>query len=675
MIEARFSLTRRLLHFGIAACLGFGALAQASPVFGAATNWSINLDDLGQKGPLRIMGPVNEQDFFFPLPVRQFDPATTNLSLGLRASVRIATECTVEIFANDVLVGQRLINPGEVIRLDVGLAPIRPETLEGDFLKITVRIALRRANATEFDRCEDLITRELWVEVLESSMLTTIFDDQNPDWLSVSRLPVTMQRRLDFDLAQTSTAVQRDLALKALSWAFYVTKRPHALNEEGQLLLSPGGVDRFLVLPSSNETDAGIRVEATGLDRTIRLQAATLEQSLEIWRVLKELSQSRMPGARYTLLEAPGTFPAMEHRESYRIVQLEPTFTEFAAGIGDITREFGFDTALFGPGDMDLQLKVEGRHSPVIRSGSALMFVYLNDRLIHTQELKVDSNVIDLDILLRRDQLQEENLVRFTVAYFPTEGECKNPLFYFGYQLHDSSTISLVNEGAAYGKIFDLVRMARRFFGRERFYVAVPGSSSLDVWKTAAYAVAWIQRLNTRRLIQPEYFEGALPPSDSPSLIFSMDEALERDLTGWRILPLVRQNGEFKLESLSGEQIYALENSATVGFLQAAYNRNGKPVMFADSWGSNGDASLLRVVRQMASLPWMGQGDLVIGDGLTPSYSFETRDLVISSGDTTIVPRGQEWKSARFWVLIPVWIAVSVLMIWILKQAVQRAKS
>jgi len=637
--------------------------------------WTISMRDLGTTLPERIYGPVNEVDFFFPLPVRQFDPARASFDLTFQTSKRIAPQCSIEIYANDALIEQQLIDPGQLVNVEKNLAALDPALLSGDYLKISARIALRRANTDDYDRCEDLITREMWVDVLPQSSVSIPFDDQNPDWVTVSRLPVTLQRRLSFDLEAATGKVQRDLLLKALSWAFFVTQRPHALNESGQLVQTKSGTDRFVVSPPGDETEAGIRVESNGINRTIYLRASTMDQSREVWELLEEMSESRMPGARIQLLGMPEGSLLDQTRSSYRIAQLEPTFTDYNAGIGDISREFGFDTALFAEGDVDLQLQIQGQHTPVSRAGSALLLIYLNERLLHTQELKVGSDAIDVDVLMRREQLQEENLVRFTVAYFPTEAECKNPLFYFAYQLSDSSTISLASKGGAFGKIYDLTRMARRYFGRDRYYVALAADNDFSAWQTAAHAVAWIQRLNTRRLCQPEYFDGALPPLDSPSLIFGMDKALERDMTGWRILPLLKKNGEFKLESLEGKELFELVNDTTVGFLQAAYNQENEPVIFFDSWGVRGPEALSRVVQEMAAQPFQGQGDLLIGDGLTPTFSFETRDMVVQSGQTTLLPRGQQWKAARYWILIPLWIGISVLMIWILRQAIQRAKA
>ncbi len=668
-----FCLRSHALRIGIALLLTFCGL---QTVLAEQVVLQTTLKDLGEKEPVRIEGPVNEQNFFFPLPVRIFEPQAAFVELKLRASARIAEACNIEVFANDILIAQQLINPSERITITAPLTPMEPYKLGEDFIKISVRVSLRRPNL--FDRCEDLITRELWVEVDPTSRFGTRFDATNPDWLSVSRLPSTLQRSITIDVQSDAGMVERDLALKLTSWIAYISPRLHWLTSEigaGDFGGEGTGRDEFVIKAVEGGGFPGIRVEANGLNRRITLSASTSAQAREIWGLLREMDRARLPGRSWSIQEGVGPAAAMPTRNFYAISQLEPTFLDFVAGIGQLDRTFGFDTALFAEGDVSLHLHVEGRHTPVVREGSALLAVYVNDRLAYTEELKVGSDKINIDVPLTAEYLQEENEVRFSISYFPTSEECRNPLFFFGYQLNDNSSLSLVSAGAAPTNIFDLVRVARRFFGRGKYQVATAEGSPEAYWKTAVYAVQWIQKMNLRRLCEPEYISQLAQTGESPTLLIGFGGNQIDGLEGRRIIPVERSGGVFDLKSREGSNLFTLESATSAGFWQMAYNRAKKPVFLLDAWGAGGTGALLTLVTQMADLPWMGRGDLVVGDGQTPAYSFASADLEIRSGNVVLGQTESFWQSIRWWLIIPLWILISILMVWILRQALARKRS
>jgi len=631
-------------------------LARAEPL-----ETSMTLFDLDKEPSERLTGTGVSKDYFFPLPVRGIEANAITGTVRLTPSPLIGPNSLATIKVNDHPVATAVLSANMTELALHFTAPLDadPKNSTGDFFKLTVEAVLDIPENE--DRCEALAAGSIWVEIDSSSEIQVAFDNTNPDWTSIARLPQSLRNNIVVQTPAEESAAQMDLALKVASWVAYV--KPNA-----EITIAPPGADipedtdLFAIEPAEPMKES-LSVEADGTTRTITLSASDSSQVEEIWESLLVLDRFRIPGSKWDQLLQEGEGFQTRRHKSIALESLSRSFTARNVGIGEMSRTLDFDLALFGDRPAEIELNLAGRCREVHREGAATFSVFLNDYLIFTDNIEPETTQFSYQVKLTPELLRGENRVVVSLDYSPSDEECRTPLFNFFWQVDPRSNL-------AYREFLDLpapdslLEASQQFFGRNR-YAALLGSP--DDLAAACLTAVWLQRVNPPAPLTP-FLVDALP-ENGPAIAVGQSDELSAT-TNMR-LPVAARDEALRFSSPQGDDIFQASSNTSIGLLQLAYRGPDRPVILADPWGSAGNTALEAMMEGVANEPWFGGGDLLLGDGEVPALAVVTDMLVEGEWQP---PRQMEelafsWKKWRWWFVGGVWLLVSAVVLWIFSKS------
>lgn len=633
----------------------------------------MTLRDLGERRAERLQGTTLQRDYFFALPVRRPMAGLSKVRFVLTASKLLQPQSTVALKVNDVLVAEMFVVPEKDFHVLEALLPaaVFEEGPAGDFLKVT--LAAELAPPPGMNRCQALAAGVLWVEVQPESEFVCVFRNDDPDWLAIARLPFTLRNELGLEMEGAMEFQRVDMLLKLAAWLAYT--RPQGRLASVKLPQGPGysspqsrGALDVLVLGEAKEGETGgaIRVEADGVRRRVVLRGSSEEDCRALWTALRRMHRHRLPGREWErLLEADTGFFA-QRVNSVVVESLSPGFTGFNRGIGGLARSFTFDVALFPSPPSELLLRLVGKHKQIQRAGSASLMVFQNERLVFTQDLALESRDFDLLIPLDVRNLLGQNTVRVAVNFTPTGGECETPLFDFFWQLDAGSSL-LFRGDAPVISPQSLLVASQWFYGRASYDVLLQDRGT-DL-PAALQAVSWLQKVNASAITEPSLAEMAQPGRPVVA-VGNFEQPLPGLLPQQLDAPVVSEAAGLRFTTRDGEDFLQIFSPGSAGIFQLAYRGLGQPVLWASSWGPDGRGALLRLMAQMADLPWFGDGDVVLGDGVTPILAMSSTDAPLQEvRDRSSVLARLEWMKWRWWIVGALWVLLTAVVVWIFTQS------
>jgi len=626
----------------------------------------ISLKNIGSFTADRLSGMEIERQYLIPVPVRRLEGGEAEVRLEMTPSPFLGEDCLITVAINDEEVLTRAIPKEEhfVLRVPVPKGP-RLDPVARDFLKLSVKGALNPPK--DETRCEALSSGTLWVDVEPASAVIFKFDNTNPDWTSIARLPYTVRPNVVVQPPPANAPWQRELGLRLSSWAAYIARESDL--RFGFPTDAVDAANDYFVVEDARGREPGIEVTPVGASRVIKL-IGTSENDCEIlWNALRVIDRRRLPGANWEVFFSKKDPYRAKQKAVVRIEALEPNFVGYNRGIGDMSRWFRFDDAMLGETLQDLTLHLEGTYRQLNRAGSAAVAVFLNDDLVFTRDLDVDSTQFDWNVTLAAKLLKGDNFVKVTVNYVPDEHECSSPFFNYYWQFgHDCSLIFKGGGGADEPK--DLIEAAQLYFARHSYDVVMAADSD---WKVAACGVVWLQKVNKAMLIEPTIAE-RISRSRPAVLLASESEPLlsENESAG---LPVSLSGRFVEFRAEDGSDLFRVSPETSVGIWQFAKIDGTTPAVVLSPWGPAGERSLLAVSQEMVESPWVGDGDVVVGDGVMPVMTTASYELVPK--DISRVQASAwaaEWKKWRWWLVAALWILLSSVIAWILRNARAHAR-
>lgn len=630
------------------------------------------LDDAGIAQPDRVHGTQTQKDYFLPLPSRVFDAARSRILVEVQPSPFVHPASLITILINDRPVDTARAGAGGVVVLE---GPIPSGTRNDDpsrnILKLSVRTNLRPVDPnTELD------DESAWVDVLPSSTFTCRFDASAPDWTALGRLAITLRPQIDVVLPKESAAAQIDLALKTAAWVARHARasRLRFLDEDAP---DAGDVDRF-VIEAATSGHPPVEITTSGSARVIHLRAGNEAEAANTWSTLLAAASVPLPGSAWN---ASQTAPESGTADGGRFVgDLDASALAINRGAGDTGRSFRFDAAKISPKPASLSLHLVGTISPIREGAEPIVAVLLNDELVFSDRLPAGSRAFDWEIPLAASQLRGNNEV--TVRISPPGGDHTSYL----WQISQASTLR-VRESAAARKPTGLLEAARHF-APDPFQVWLARPAD---WRVAAFAVAWLQRVNPAVPITPRLttaLDENVPAVVVGGLTGKQPEALTQP-------PVTFGENTLTIHSRPGMPALTLSPATSLGIWQLGESAKGAPVLLADGWGPAAAAALESVSAQMADSAWVEGGDAIVGDGSTPVLTFATRDTPLppvdalpealaapsSAGASQNAPApagGIESahdgaRHLRWVVIAALWIVLSAVIVWIFEQGRRRA--
>lgn len=616
-----------------------------------------SLRDLETRTSERLVGTGGSRDYFFPLPVRGVEAAKVEGVIRLGTSPLLSPESLVMVRVNDLPVTAQVLSaPGEQVEIEF-VVPEEAYTKDptSDFLKLTIQASLGIPKAAT--RCDALAAGTLWIEIESDSGIAVTFDSENADWLSVARLPQSLQNRIVVLLPETPTAAQQDFALKLCSWLGYVSPAAEISIAEGNEPI-PQRTDRFRLEPA-REKGESIGIRAVGASREITLTASSTGQFANLWASLRLMDRFRLPGSSWERLAYEGGDPPASRHEQIAVGSLSPEFTSMNVGIGGMSRRFDFDLALFGERPATLRLNLGGTCKEVHRAAAATLSVFLNDYLVFTQNLEPGTTEFTHRVNLQPELLRGENRVIVALDYAPSDEECRTPLFNYFWQLDPRCSLAF-EKASAVPDPESLLEAAQQFYGRNRYRVLLSSEKQLA---SACLAAVWLQRVNSPALIEP-ILATELPKS-GPAM--AVDMAREVAAAEGMRVPVAAREGALRFMIGKRNSFFEAGSDRSIGMIQLSYQSENRPVILVDPWGTNGSVALEAMTAQVANEPWFGGGDLVLGDGTVPPLSVTSDMLVEGQWEPPgATDRGVvNWKRWRWYIVGAIWLAVSGVILWV----------
>jgi hypothetical protein len=650
-------------------CLFLIPLTAATPI-----PYHQTLEQLGHRKPIRLSGFSFERSFYFTLPVRGLDASASRLRIDFTASPNITADSYIEVLVGDQSRGQKKVLPNQAASFEIpGI-----QSKESDFLKVTIKGTLK--HATIHDRCVALSLDELWVDLLPTTVFQTRFDSQNPDWLSVSRLPLTLRARPYLFNDETWTPSQEDLALKLASWvAFHNPEDVYGMGSVGPILSMLGLEDLFQFQPKPGKV--GIELKSMGMVRFITISASTAEECAKVWETLKSLQTVRAPGSSWSMLRVQ--VGEQENPSKVLVNTLSSDFCETTRGMGIMSKSFGFDSVMFSRNDIAIHFRAKIKHQAIVRLGSVVASVYANGNLVYSTSPEVGTSETEVSVLLTPQVLREDNLINLEIAYYPTMEECKNPLFNFSFQVDPTASLEVSDIPYFVLQRDDLVSVARRYFGRNSYYVLLPENRKQDWFDTTLSAVSWMQRINQRALLDPTLADMGEITSRFPVLAVGDEKQRLVGMLHENIFPVTSTPRSLVVKASDDTLLCSFDPGTSVGFWQLIYQKpsikdvtlKSQPVIMASGWGPEGDKALLSMTRQVNETLWVNDGNIVVGDGKTPLYSFSSRKVQFFVDQEELRFGKINWDYWRWWAVALVWIVMTVVIGGILRKAYKQVKN
>ncbi len=639
-------------------CLLLPALsAVADPVSSTVT-----LRNIGITKPERLVGTEVSKEYFFPLPVRDFSAGSIEMRFVMKVSPFISPDSLVYVEIDGVESMWATLEPGRDGMVVVSKMPA--DWAQKPRVASTVRVAVRAVlNSTDvFNRCNQVNVNNIWIEIQPESALLATFDNRNPDWLSISRLPFTLRPEVAVRLPEKAASEQEDLALKVVSWLSFVMPAGD---------VTWGGIPRLDEVVIEDEGSGGPEVEVVpdGERRRIIVRASTADGCAKAWEALRMVQSIGLPGERWKEFRGGWPLAAGDPSRAIPVELLSPSFTALNMGIGSMSRGLRFDSALFGRGTADMNFRLKGIHKQVLRAGSATLRVVLNNQVVFTRDLGLETTEFDYNVPLPATLVRGDNQLDVVVHYIPSTEECEMPLFHFFWQVNPASGLVTVREPVA-GKTADLVEAAQQFFGRGSYNVIVGDPAGLPA---TASAIAWLQKVNKTALLEPRLVSASRP---EPGPVLAVGIGVEAAAAfGSSFQPPVSLSGEgLTFRSLARGDLFQAATASSVGIWQIAYRGPGAPVLLLDGWGPAGMKALNDMSWQIPFAPWFGTADVLMGDGSSPALAMSTSE-VFQSSEPLGQPAGEQinWKAWRWPIVGVLWLLVSGVIFWIYSKSRENA--
>ncbi|MGC1480523.1 MAG: hypothetical protein WA771_08460 [Chthoniobacterales bacterium] len=623
-----------------------------------------SLSELGFVRAERLTGKAVERDFFFPLPSRNPAINGSDFVLNIESSPFLSADSVVTVLVNERPVVSAAVGAGKSLEIR---APVPADALLDDptsqVLKLTVRARLELTGSGV--PIGEIQRAKAWVDVQPSTVLRSVVESDDLDWLAVGRLPVTLGPEVAVQLPGGGGFAD-ELALRAASWAAYVQPFGRVTATR-----SGSGVGDQIVIESADEGEAGIRVSASEGGRVITMSAGSQEEADKVWALLRDLGDVPIPSDRVAVVRAG----EQESKNALTVIRAaDPAITELVRGPGDTERLFRFVPWKLGPRARDLELHVAGRISDLSGAGQIVGAAFLNGRLVHSERLDPATERFVWSVPLPVGDQEGESEVR--IAMFPSESAAQ----YF-WQLEETTGIR-VNEADAGDAVtpLSLLEAAQSAFASAPYEVLASDGEKLEV---AASVVIWLQRVNRSTILDPKLV--AASSGEEAAVVVG---SLPKSLIGIKeTLPIAEAEGRLVFRNADRGGALLIASDTSVGIWQLGFNLHENPVIVAAGVGLKGPTVLREVSTEIAAARWIEAGDVLIGDGRSPVLTMTTRERKLpTQAETFAVAKGLEltkagaagtqshWGRWRWWLIGVLWLAVSLTVLFVYKQGRQHAR-
>ncbi len=338
-----------------------------------------NLAEMGFVQPVRLAGTEVERDFFFPLASRDFLAEDSSFRVVVEPSPLLDPSSVVTILVNERPVATQVVGEGAMPPIAVPIpTEVKADDPTSQVLKLTVRTALAPRDGNPAS--DEILRATAWVDVLPTTTFVCAVEPTDPDWLAASRLPTTLGPQITVRLPDGGESFAAGLALRAVTWAAYA--QPFGRVSVASDLLKV--TDEIVIDPRATEKP-GIAVAAGPTGRIITLSAGDDEQADAVWRMLRDLGRSGLPGERLEASAAADDGRAAVSPTTLR--GLDPRIGELNRGPGETERRFAFVPAKLSGSSGQLELALAGRVSDLTGVGPIVGAVFLNDRMVHSARL------------------------------------------------------------------------------------------------------------------------------------------------------------------------------------------------------------------------------------------------------------------------------------------------
>lgn len=629
----------------------FGILV-GIPTLGAETvTRTLRLADLAISGPTRLTANEGEM-FFIPLPTRRFDGEKSSIDLDLLISPAVPTSAIVEISANGMWVASLpLSDPTEhPAQISANLGRVTARQMQEDFLKLEVTLRLPDS--------EVQISRD-WLEIGEESSVTIAFNPDDPDWVSVSRLPFTLSPTCAMAAVAPQSALLYDLALKVHGWLAFerpsVRILPIGAEPEGS-----AGTDTILLADGTPGAGTPLIsvVAGSGADRTIKFEVASGFDVRTAWRTLKALRTMIVPGSTWTALDTVHGPDEALLISTLDIGELDSNLFQPWEGRGVAVRSFQVDTSRFRKSIPSLQLDFTTAHTPLDSEGGGSIAVLANDQIVNVFPVQIGRDRTAISVTLPYYLLEPRSTIEIQ---FRMRGQGDGA---FLFQVLPGAIVRVADAGNA-APPTSLVDAARRYFSRSAYVVIL--EDEREDFASATAVVRWLQRMNPEALIEPRVSEE--PESRVTPLVF-FGNSLPGDFRAAPLPVMVDAGTRFLFPDEQSE--IRFESDASYGIWQVT-NRSsdGAPIIALGKSGPRGGDALRAMSEYAAALPWVGFGDVLIGEAGLPPRQMLTTGI---SG-VGIEPLGRPWYvDIRKWALISVWFAFSGVVFFVFRRTRRSAR-
>lgn len=614
------------------------------------------LSDYGVSESPKLTEHHNSEDYFFPIPVRLGETETISGAICIKPSPFVPPESAVTLRVDDRIVAREYISGSEgekMVRFTV--PPMStPGALEGTSVRVNIEIIFNDTSLTGIQGSNS--SQAKWVEICPKSQVTVSFPNTSPDWTSFAMLPRSLRNSLVIKLPAIPNNPQEEMFLKLASWLSFI--RPNAKITVAANGLQPPPETDIFVIESSTSGGPAIRIQMEGTFRVIFLSVSSFQEVRNVWASLIHLSKFQPPVRDLYQPETSDKDSASKRTGAVPLGFLSLNAGKRITGFGTTQQSFAFDSALFGPKFANLEIDLRGSYRKLRKDETASIAVLLNDYQVYSGILYNQTTQFSFVTPLPASLLRARNSLRVFVHYSSDGGEEGKALPTFYWQLDPESTVSYKGS-ADIPPRKDLLEAGRQFFGRNHYGVVI---ESPDYLRAAGMIAIWLQKINPEAPLRPRLVNEL--PESGPSVLIGSTARMDRSKMR---IPVEMQAGILEIAGPEQESMYFSPDGENLGLLQLIYRDPNSPVLFADFWGSDGLSALEEMLSDVAEGPWMGTGDLLIGNGQTPPLAFVPSKLQESKALTSDLAEDVSagWRSWRWWIVGGIWLTFSVVVLWI----------
>jgi Bacterial cellulose synthase subunit len=630
----------------IVAFVAAGVLAAAS-AGGESIRTTTALAELGSQKPVRISGEYATESFYFPLPIRNFSPQSSALTFLVRTSTEVSPiGASLEVSVLDFPLKQEKLLPGQTQQIALKLDQLPPALLGSDYLKVTLKTVLNPQRAE--DRCAEIAQGSLYVDVLPESNFVTEFDNQSPDWLDAGRLWFTLRNDCGIGSVDAADPVALDLYLKAASVISFWKPQIQSLRSSGQ--------DQFFIQHSAGPA---FQLNAQGARRQIVLQAGDSKEIQQLWTLISSLKRVPIPSPSIKV-GAIEKSPELDPREIYLITDLQPDFSDLMIGLGQLSKTFTFATGTFTDRVADFRLDLGVNCAAVSRQSSAVLLVYVNDQLIHSEPIRKEISHLEASVPLAARYLAPQNRLRCVVQYFADAAECSNPLFKFEAQFDRYSTLRVTSLGDR-ARFSDLVRWSQTSLRNYQIrWAEKPGTVPVE---SLANLVMWFQKLQPQLLLSPTLDPAAPAPSIWIGPFSSYPAKLQANV------PVNGPIKQIQIQDQQARSIFDVQAGSSAALIQLSKGEASGHTLLIDGFGSEFGQAFARLARFLNEQRWNGNADAIFqGNQEFPAF-FTLQGLTVKTDQPSTPVSFWRWENLRWILLVPLWIVATITLIVALRKS------